>query len=60
MNNFERRFYSEPEIKSVPVMHLSSMKEIFQKILRDIEEQNPYATVSEILTEDIEEETKYD
>lgn len=60
MNNFERRFYSESEIKSVPVMYLSSMKEIFQKILRDIEEQNPYATVSEILTEDIEEETKYD
>lgn len=56
MNNFERRFYSEPETANIPVGYLSTAKEIFQKILNDMQGENPYASISELLSEDIEEE----
>lgn len=51
MNDFERRFYSEPATRNIPVGYLSQAKEIFQKILNDIKEENPYATLSELLDE---------
>lgn len=56
MTNFERRFYSEPETANIPVGYLSTAKEIFQKILNDVQEENPYASISELLSKDIEEE----
>lgn len=56
MNDLERRFYSEPETRNIPVGQLSTIKEMFQKILSDIREENPYVTVSDILSEDSEEE----
>ena len=59
MNDLERRFYSEPKTRNIPVGHLSTMKDIFQKILSDIKEENPYATVSELLDESANESTKY-
>ena len=59
MNDIERRFYSEPETRSIPVGHLSTMKNIFQKILSDIKEENPYATISELLDEPTNEPVKY-
>lgn len=59
MNDLERRFYSEPEIRNIPVSHLSTMKDIFQKILSDIKEENPYATISDVLSEPTNESTKY-
>ena len=59
MNDFERRFYSEPQTRNIPVGQLSTMKEVFQKILTDIQSENPYMTVSDILSED-EEETNVD
>lgn len=59
MNDLERRFYSEPSTRNIPVGHLSTMKDIFQKILSDIKEENPYATVSDILYESTDESTKY-
>lgn len=52
MNDLERRFYSEPETRNIPVGHLSAMKDIFQKILSDIQEENPNATITDILSED--------
>lgn len=51
MNDFERRFYSEPETRNIPVGYLSQAKEICQKILNDIKEENPYATLSDVLAE---------
>ena len=62
MNDLERRFYSEPATRNIPVGHLSTMKDIFQKILNDIQEENPYATVSELLNEPANEynATEYD
>ncbi len=51
MNDFERRFYSEPQTRNIPVGQLSTMKEVFNKILEDIKEENPYVTVSELLSE---------
>lgn len=51
MNDFERRFYSEPSTRGIPVGYLSQAKEICQKILNDVKEENPYATVSELFTE---------
>lgn len=51
MNDIERRFYSEPETRSIPVGHLSTMKNIFQKILSDIQIENPYATITDILND---------
>lgn len=51
MNDIERRFYSEPEIRNIPIGHLSTMKDIIQKILRDILKENPYATIEDILSE---------
>ncbi len=59
MNDFERRFYSEPQTRNIPVGQLSTMKEVFQKILTDIQSENPYMTVADILSED-EEETNVD
>jgi hypothetical protein len=35
------------------------MKNIFQKILSDIKEENPYATISELLDEPTNEPVKY-
>lgn len=55
MNDFERRFYSEPETRKIPVGYLSQAKEICQKILNDIKEENPYASVSTILDESTDE-----
>ena len=57
MNDFERRFYSEPQTRNIPVGQLSAMKEIFQKILTDIQEENPYATISELFNEPDEYES---
>lgn len=51
MNDFERRFYSERSTRNIPVGYLSQAKEICQKILNDIKEENPYATLSDVLTE---------
>lgn len=51
MNDLERRFYSEPATRNIPVAHLSTMKDVFQKILNDMKEENPYATVSDIISE---------
>ena len=51
MNNFERRFYSEPETANIPVGYLSTAKGIFEKILIDIQQVNPYATIEDILSE---------
>lgn len=59
MNDLERRFYSEPETRNIPVGHLSTMKDIFQKILSDIKEENPYATISELLSEPTDKSTEY-
>lgn len=59
MNDFERRFYSEPQTRNIPVGQLSAMKEVFQKILADMQTENPYMTISDILSED-EEETNVD
>ncbi|MDE6314781.1 MAG: hypothetical protein K2M46_14405 [Lachnospiraceae bacterium] len=59
MNDLERRFYSEPSTRNIPVGHLSTMKDIFQKILSDIKEENPYATVSDIISEPSNEPTEY-
>ena len=56
MNDIERRFYSEPETRNIPVGHLSTMKDVIQKILSDIKEENPYATVADILSEDTDGE----
>lgn len=55
MNDLERRFYSEPTTRDIPVSKLSEIKDIFQKILSDIKEENPYATVSELLDEPTDE-----
>lgn len=55
MNDLERRFYSEPATRNIPVGHLSTMKDIFHKILSDIKEENPYATIEELLSEDYTE-----
>lgn len=55
MNDFERRFYSEPSARNIPVGYLSQAKEIFQKILNDIKEENPYASISELLDEPTDE-----
>lgn len=52
MNNLERRFYNEPTTRSIPVGYSSTMKDIFRKILKDIHEENPYATISDILDEE--------
>lgn len=59
MSEIERRFYSEPDTRNIPVGHLSTAKDIFQKILRDVQEENPYATVSELLNEPTDESTEY-
>lgn len=56
MNDIERRFYSEPGIRNIPVGHLSTMKDVIQKILSDIQEENPYTTITDILNEDIDGE----
>lgn len=56
MNDIERRFYSEPETRNIPVGHLSAMKDLMQKILSDIKEENPYATIEDILNEDTDGE----
>lgn len=56
MNDLERRFYSEPETRNIPVGQLSVMKDVMQKILSDIKEENPYVTITEILNEDSGEE----
>lgn len=56
MNDFERRFYSEPQTRNIPVGQLSTMKEICEKILSDIKEENPYATVSDIISEPTDDE----
>lgn len=55
MNEIEMRFYTEPETRNIPVGHLSTMKNVFQKILRDIQEERPYATLSDILSEPTDE-----
>lgn len=59
MNEIERRFYSEPDTRNIPVGHLSTTKDIFQKILRDIQEENPYVSLSELLSEPTDESTEY-
>lgn len=51
MNNFERRFYSEPETANISVGYLSTAKGIFEKILIDIQQVTPYATIEDILSE---------
>lgn len=56
MNDLERRFYSEPETRNIPVGQLSVMKDVMQKILSDIKEENPYATITDILSEDTDGE----
>lgn len=56
MNDLERRFYSEPVTRNIPVGHLSTMKDAIQKILTDIQEENPYATITDILNEDTDGE----
>lgn len=56
MNDLERRFYSEPDTRNIPVGQLSEIKDIFQKILSDIHTENPYATVADILSEDTDGE----
>lgn len=52
MNDLERRFYSEPATRDIPVGKLSEIKDMFQKILSDIHAENPYATITDILNED--------
>lgn len=59
MNNIEKRFYSEPESRSIPVGYLSTANGIFQKILLDIQEENPYVSLSELLSEPTDESTEY-
>jgi len=54
MNDFERRFYSEPDTRNIPVGYLSQAEEIFQKILNDIKNENPYTSISELLSDDDE------
>lgn len=56
MNDLERRFYSEPGTRNIPVGHLSVIKDVIEKILSDIREENPYATVADILNENAEME----
>lgn len=56
MNDLERRFYSEPSTRNIPVGHLSTMKDVMQKILSDIKEENPCATITDILSEDTDGE----
>lgn len=60
MNDFERRFYGEPQTRNIPVGQLSTMKEICQKILLDIKEENPYAVISDLLAEPDEYEYESD
>lgn len=59
MNDIERRFYSEQATRDIPVGYLSTMKDVFQKILRDIQEENPYVSLSELLSEPTDEPGEY-
>lgn len=56
MNDLERRFYSDPSTRKIPVGQLSEIKDMFRKILTDIQEENPYATITDILSEDTDGE----
>lgn len=59
MNDLERRFYGEPETRNIPVGHLSTMKDIFQKILSDAKGENPNVTISELLSEPTDKPAEY-
>lgn len=59
MNDLERRFYSEPETRNIPVGQLSTMKDVMQKILLDIKEEDPNVTISKLLSKSADESIKY-
>lgn len=59
MNEIEKRFYCEPDTRTIPVGHLSTAQDIFQKILRDIREENPDATIAQLLNEPADDTAEY-
>lgn len=44
------RFYSHPKMCQLPIGTQSEMMSIFEDILNDVKEENPYVTVSELYT----------
>ena len=53
MNDLERRFYCEPSVRKFPVGQQTEIKEMFQKILREAQEENPHADLSSLLSEPV-------
>lgn len=44
------RFYSHPKMCQLPIGTQSEVMSIFEDILNDVKEENPYVTVSELYT----------
>ncbi len=45
------KIFSHPEMQKIPIGCQSTAVRVFQEILEELREGNPYATISELLSE---------
>lgn len=46
------KIFAHPEMQKIPIGCQSTAVKVFEEILLDIKEENPYATISELLSTD--------
>lgn len=45
------KVFSHPEMQKIPIGCQSTAVHVFQEVLEEIKEENPYGTISELLSE---------
>lgn len=45
------KIFAHPEMQKIPIGCQSTAVHVFQEVLEEIEEENPYGTISELLSE---------
>lgn len=46
------KIFAHPEMQKIPIGCQSTAVKVFEEVLFDIKEENPYATISELLSAD--------
>lgn len=46
------KIFADPEMQTIPIGAQSTAVHVFEKVLLSIEEENPYASLSDILSTD--------
>lgn len=45
------KIFAHPEMQKIPIGCQSTAVHVFQEVLEEIKEENPYGTISELLSE---------